>query len=72
MRDLHQLRPGELRFTIKNVPQPRRKENWRVYDTVTGSFPYDRPDIGQVQQDRPQAAEAQAEADRLNETGGTP
>lgn len=47
------------------MPTPGRPGNWRVYDTVSASFPYDRDDIGHVSQDVTQA-EATAEAHRLN------
>lgn len=59
------------RFVARLVPQPGRPRNWRVYDTVAASFPYDREDIGHVRQDVTQA-EAKAEADRLNHPDARP
>lgn len=53
------------RFVARPVPTPGRPSNWRVYDTVSASFPYDRDDTGHVSQDVTQA-EATAEAHRLN------
>lgn len=59
------------RYVARSVPEPGRPGNWRVYDTVSASFPYDRDDIGHVNQDTSQA-EAEAEAFRLNHPDARP
>ena len=48
------------RTTVKKVDR-----RWRVYDTLTGSFPYQRKGVGQIKQDLPTEAAAWEEADRL-------
>lgn len=58
---MKQLAKGERRFIPKKVDRL-----FRVYDRANGSFPYRTPELGQVTQDVTEA-EAQAEADRLNE-----
>lgn len=51
---------------IRFVPKQDGKL-WRVYDVFEASYPYQKPGMGKVLQDVKTQAEAQAEADRLNE-----
>lgn len=56
----------QLRFVVKKVSIPNTKKfEWRVYDKMSGSFPYATKELGTVAQDHPNEPEAQSEADRL-------
>lgn len=61
---LYDARTAGIRYILRPVDKA-----WRVYDIVTGSYPYARPSLGRVVQDVTKA-EAQAEAERLNGVSG--
>ena len=64
----------QLRFVVKKVGIPDTKKfEYRVYDKLRGSFPYQTKDLGKVTQDHATDKLAQDEADRLTEQfGGMP
>ena len=64
----------QLRFVVKKVGIPDTKKfEYRVYDRLRGSFPYQTKDLGKVEQDHATDKLAQDEADRLTEQfGGMP
>lgn len=57
---MKKLRPGELRFRVKQIGKV-----FRVYDFAKASFPYSTDELGTVLQDATEP-EIQAECDRLN------
>lgn len=62
---MKKLHTGEQRFIVKQIDKL-----YRVYDRVWGSYPYQRKELGgTVLQDVSQA-EAEAEADRLEQLVG--
>lgn len=60
------MRPGEPRYVAKAIQRPR-SVRWGVYDRQEASWPVQRPDLGKVKQEMRTEAEAQTEADRLND-----
>jgi hypothetical protein len=70
MTEERALKKGELRYVARpsEVGGPRSKKTvWNVYDRVIGSWPRQRPGLGEIKQDMASKEEAELEAARLEE-----